>query len=65
MSHLKAKMHQIRWGAYSLLAGFKGAYTSKGREEKEGESKRGEREKGKKEKGRKEGEGPGPLIFWP
>jgi len=50
MSYLKAKMHQIRWGAYSLLAGFKGA-TSKG--------KKGMGRKGPKGRGRKWGKGRG------
>ena len=50
MSYLKAKMHQIRWGAYSLQAGFKGA-TSKG--------KKGMGRKGPKGRGRKWGKGRG------
>jgi len=51
MTDFYSKMHQIRFrpagGAYSAppdtLAGFKGAYTSKGREGKGGEERRAER----------------------
>ena len=85
MSHFKAKMHQIRfrlglcprpcWGSLQCspdpLAGFEGAYTSKGGEGREKGSEREGREGGEgREEGRggEGGEGKGEeafLVMWP
>jgi len=63
MSYFKAKMHQIRFrlglcpspavGAYRPLAGFKGAFTSKGRG-REGRTREG-RGRGRNGEGREKG----------
>jgi len=81
MSDFKAKMHQIRfrlglrprhrWGAYSAhpdpLAGFKGAYTSKRREVREGKGEREGKERVRKKerggKGKREGTGKRSLAL--